>query len=200
MCTGPDGRETLLAVVDGEADRTALEAALHSQLPGSAPALELIDRAAFEAIERLVQMGVLRFTSEDRCRLHRSTVLPPEKDAERERRLTEARDLLGRSERKIKMATVLAGGGFPVEALPSLREGVELGLQARAVMEGLNPPDSETIPDAWIEGRLPAHLLLIRTLRGGSETLLGATATEVGTWITEGETLVRQIGDGLRRM
>lgn len=200
MCTGPDGRETLLAVVEGEADRTALEAALHSQLPGSAPALELIDRAAFEAIERLVQMGVLRFASEDRRRLHRSPALPPEKDVERERRLTEARNLLGRSERKIKMATLLAGGGFPVEALPSLREGIEIGLQARAVMEGMNPPESEPIPDAWIEAHLPAHLPLIRTLRDGSEILLGATATEVGAWITEGETLVRQIGDGLHQV
>ncbi len=201
MCTGPDGRETLLAVVEGDVNRKALEAALQSQLPGgSVPALELIDRAAFEAIERLVQMGVLRFASEGRRRLHRSPVLPSEKDAERERRLAEARDLLGRSERKVKMATVLAGGGFPVEALPSLREGVELGLQARAVMEGMNPPESETIPDAWIEARLPAHLPLIRTLRDGSEILLGATATEVGTWIAGGEALARQIGDDLRRL
>lgn len=200
MYTGPDGRETLLAVVASGADRTALEAALHSQLPGSAPALELIDRTAFETIERLVQMGVLRFASEGRRRLHRSPVLSPEKDVERDRRLAEARDLLSRSERKIKMATVLAGGGFPVEALPSLREGVELGLHARAVMEGMNPPESETIPDAWIEARLPAHLPLIRTLRDGSEILLGATASEVGAWITAGEMLARQIRDDLHRL
>jgi hypothetical protein len=47
-----------------------------------------------------------------------------------ERRLAAARETFAQAERKIRMAMVLAGGGFPVEALPSLREGVELSLHA----------------------------------------------------------------------
>ena len=98
------------------------------------------------------------------------------------------------------MAAVLAGGGFPVEALPALREGIELGLRSRAHlgMEGMDLPDFEKVPDAWIEERLPAHLPLVRTLRDGSEVLLGATATQVSAWIGEADKLARETGGALR--
>jgi superfamily II DNA or RNA helicase len=196
--TAPDGRETLLAVVEDAGagtDRPALEATLHSS-QHSAASLELIDRPAFEAIERLIDMGVLRFAAEDRRLLHRSPAIGFKKDAERDRQLAAARDLLAQSERKIRMAAVLVGGGFPVESLPALQEGVELALRSQAHLEGLEGmdlPDSEKLPETWIEAHLPAHLTLVRTLRDGSEILLGATADQVSAWIAEAEALVREI-------
>jgi hypothetical protein len=78
-------------------------------------------------------------------------------------------------------------------------DGKLLGLHSRARMEGMDLPDSEKVPDAWIEERLQAHLSLVRTLRDGSETLLGATDDEVRSWIAAGETFTRELEDGLRR-
>jgi hypothetical protein len=91
------------------------------------------------------------------------------------------------------MVTVLAGGGFPVEALPSLREGVELALQARARMEGLDLPDAQPVPHAWIADQLPATLPLLDRLCDEPGTLLGATEDEVRSWIAAGEALVAEI-------
>jgi superfamily II DNA or RNA helicase len=203
--TAPDGRETLFAVVEGAGagtDRSALRSSLETVVARSAQhsaaTLELIDRPAFAAIERLIEMGVLRFAAEDRRLLHRSPALgSSERDAERDRRLAAARDLLAQSERKIRMAAVLAGGGFPVEALPALREGVELALRSRATLEGFEGqevPDAEKVPAPWIEAHLPAHFALVRTLRGSSEILLGATADQVSEWIAEAEALAREVG------
>ncbi len=198
--TAPDGRETLFAVVeDAKAgiDRSALEVVLQSSQHSTAT-LELIDRPAFAAIERLIEMGVLRYAAEDRRLLHRSPALgSPERDAERDRRLAAARDLLAQSERKIRMAAVLAGGGFPVESLPALREGVELALRSRATLEGSDLPETEKIPNTWVETHLSTHFRLVRILRGGSEILLGATAEQVTQWIAETEALAREIGGGL---
>lgn len=201
VCTGPDGREVVLAVVDGAVNREAVEAIVSRRFAGAAspPALELIDRATFEALERLAASGILRFTSEARRSLHRTPSLGTERDREREHRLAVARELQAQCERKIRMASVLAGGGFPVEALPSLREGVELGLRAQALVGGMHLQDSEKVSDAWIEAHLPAHLPLVRTLRDSSEALLAATEGDVRSWITAGEALARTAGDDLRR-
>jgi hypothetical protein len=95
------------------------------------------------------------------------------------------------------MAAVLAGGGFPVESLPALREGVELALRSRASIEGQNLPEAEKLPNTWVETHLPAHWALVRTLRGGSEILLGATAEQVSIWIAETEALAQEIGEAI---
>ncbi|HYX22573.1 MAG TPA: DEAD/DEAH box helicase [Thermoanaerobaculia bacterium] len=197
--TAPDGRQTLLAVVDSAAgaDRPALEAIVGQSPQYSASTLELIDRPAFATIERLIAQGVLRLAAEDRRLLHRSPALGSERDAQRDRHLAAARDLLAQSERKIRMAAVLAGGGFPVEALPALREGVDLALRSRAHREGMDLPDAEKLPDAWIESHLPFPL---RPLRESPEILLGATVAEVTTWIAAAEALTHEIGGALRRL
>jgi superfamily II DNA or RNA helicase len=201
VCPGRDGRPIALAVVDGPAaERPSLEDALRQRFSGEdAPVLELLDRSAFEALGRLVEAGVLSFTAEGRRLLHRSATGEPDRNAQRERWLAAARELLAQAERKIRMAAVLAGGGFPVEALPSLREGVELGLKARSRMEGVDLEESQVIPAAWIEQRIPAHLPLVRKLRGETESLLGATEEEVRSWIAAGEMLTLEVGRELRQ-
>jgi hypothetical protein len=57
-------------------------------------------------------------------------------DEERRRRTVRAREVAQPAARKVCMAAVLAAGGFPVEALMPLREGVEGGLAALAVLDG----------------------------------------------------------------
>ncbi len=198
---GRDGREVLLAVAEDAVERPRIEEILSRHFDGAAspPILELIDRSAYEALERLVASGVLSFPTEGRRLLHSAPSPGPERDPQRERRLAAARATFAQAERKIRMAIVLAGGGFAVEGLPALREGVELCLQARARMEGLDLPDSQPVPGPWIAERLPAALPLLDRLRAEPGTQLGATEEEVRAWIAKGETLAASIEAELRQ-
>jgi superfamily II DNA or RNA helicase len=198
---GRDGREVLLLITEDAAERPTIEEILRRHSDGTAPppVLELLDRSAYEALERLVESGVLSFPAEGRRLLHAAPAPGPARDPQRERRLAAARATFAQAERKIRMAIVLAGGGFPVEALPALREGVELGLQARAQMEGLDLLDSQPVPIAWIADRLPEALPLLDRLRAEPGTLLGATEEEVRAWIAGGETLAAEIERELRQ-
>jgi superfamily II DNA or RNA helicase len=198
---GRDGREVLLLVAEGAVERPKIEEILRRRFDGAAspPVLEILDHPAFEALERLVESGLLSFSTESRRVFYSSPSTGPERDPQRERRLAAARETFAQAERKIRMAMVLAGGGFPVEALPSLREGVELSLHARARMEGLDLLDSQPVPRPWIMDRLPATLPLLDKLRAESGTLLGATEDEVRSWIAGAETLVAEIERELRR-
>jgi hypothetical protein len=199
---GRDGREVLLVVAeDAAVERPRIEEILSRHFDGTAPppVLELLARSAYEALARLVESGVLSFPAEGRRLLHSAPAPGPERDPQRERRLATARATFAQAERKIRMAIVLAGGGFAVEGLPALREGVELGLQARARMEGLDLLESQPVPIAWIADRLPTSLPLLDRLRAEPGTLLGATEEDVRSWIAGGETLAAEIATELRQ-
>jgi hypothetical protein len=199
---GRDGREILLVVAEDAVELPRIEEILNRHFDGTAspPILELIDRSAHEALERLVEAGVVRFPAEGRRLLHSAPAPGPERDLQRERRLAAARATFAQAERKIRMAIVLAGGGFAVDALPALRESVELGFQARARMEGLDLPDSQPVPRPWIAERLSAALPLLDGLRAESGTLLGATEEEARSWIAGGEKLAASIEAELRQV
>ncbi|MFL6194124.1 MAG: DEAD/DEAH box helicase [Thermoanaerobaculia bacterium] len=199
--TGREGREILLLVTEGAVERPKIEEILRRRFEKAAspPVLELFDRPAFEALERLIESGVLSFPTEGRRLLHTAQTPGPERDPERERRLAAARASFAQAERKIRMAKVLAGGGFPVEALPALREAVEAALQALARMEGLDPLEDLPVPVSWILGRLPESLPLLGKLRADPGTLPGATEEEARSWIAGAETLVAEIEKELRR-
>jgi hypothetical protein len=196
---GRDDKEVLL-VVASEAERGVLEELLRRSFgeTKSPPALELLDRSAFATLERLVEAGVLQLPTEGRRVLHPPTGPEAEQNAQRELRLAAARATFAQGERKIRMASVLAGGGFPIEALPALREGVDLVLRSRAQMEGLDVADDQPLPLGWIESRFTGHAELLARLRGDSESLLGATEDEVGGWIGVCEDLAQEIAETLR--
>ncbi|HEY4588362.1 MAG TPA: hypothetical protein VII86_04005, partial [Thermoanaerobaculia bacterium] len=183
--TGRDGREVLLLVAEGALERPKIEELLRRHFEGNAspPTLELLDRSAFEALERLVDSGLVSFPAKGRRELY-AAALQPETDLERSRRLAAARATFAQAERKLRMATLLAGGGFPIEALPALREAVETALQARAQMEGLD--------------HLPTALPLLDKLRADPGALLGATEEEARSWIAGAEGLVAEIEKEVR--
>src|SRR4051794_10121464 len=181
--TGRDGREALLLVAEGAVERPQIEEILRRHFAGAPPVLELLDRSAFEALERLVDSGLVSFPAKGRRELY-AAALQPESDLERSRRLAAARSTFAQAERKLRMATLLAGGGFPIEALPALREAVETALQARAQMEGLD--------------HLPTALPLLDKLRADPGALLGATEEEARSWIAGAEGLVAEIEKEVR--
>lgn len=107
---GADGTMRLLAVVD--LDRKAIAAEIRRLDQQAEFAVEIVDRATWTAMCRLADSGVLQFTHDARV-LHRSAANPVGPPAERSHGCAE--DALHQAWRSLRMAKVLAAGGFPEE-------------------------------------------------------------------------------------
>jgi hypothetical protein len=171
------------------------------------PAIELFDRATFAAVEHLVDAGVLQFTAAATTVLHGSPVrgVEPE-DAARLRRQARSRELCDQAERKGRMASVLAAGGFPIEALAPLREALEIALHAQVFAAGeaedlpVGGADAAAPSASWIKTNLPLYealdpaiVKLLAKLRGDPESLLGLTAVEARGCVADGQRLIGRI-------
>jgi superfamily II DNA or RNA helicase len=139
---GADGSETFLAVLDDSA------AAAERQRPAdpARPRIEVLDRSTYDTIQRLTAAGVIQHPQGPRQELFRAANLPAQ-SADRER-LARGAELLGGAERKLRMALLLAQGGFAAEALPALNECLTLAADARTVMSGGDNPAPPTEPAA----------------------------------------------------
>jgi hypothetical protein len=141
--------------------------------------------------------------------LHRSASLQGPADDERRRRLDRAREIFGQAQRKVRMAAVLGGGGFPVEALAPLREGIEAGLRSMMLaVEAGEAGAMQEVPMTWIEAhreRLDGEDLdsgsveLVARLRGGPETLLSVGEDEARVWVEGGQQVAGRIAAFLDR-
>ena len=96
----------------------------------------MLDRATYETIERLTGAGLLQPTSEVRSEMVRSSLLADPAEAVRRQRLAQCTEWLGGAERKLRMAMLLAQGGFAEEAMPALGECLVLAQNAQAAMRG----------------------------------------------------------------
>jgi superfamily II DNA or RNA helicase len=206
----PARGETVLAVLAraDEAARADVAARLARHFAGTAaPALEICDGATFAALERLAAAGIVELTAPGEV-LHGAGALSPaaQADDERRRRAERAREAAAPAARKIRMAAVLAAGGFPVEALAPLREGVEAGFLALATLEAAEPPAGAEVAGDWIAAHLARHpaidagvVALAAKLRSGPETLLLVGEDEARTWIAAGERFAAELAATLDR-
>ncbi len=164
---GEGERRTLLVVADPIND--ALQSALTDQLkalfPKQTPQLQLLDPDAFATIQQLIDAGVLSANQENARTLYQTTDKP--KDHEPQKRLAEAREHLARGEHQRRMAKVLIGGGFSVEAIPPIRDAVEAALRALVVWQGHNsetPPEPDLIDSVLVKTSLvPVETLSLIT-------------------------------------
>lgn len=206
-----DGRTTVLVVVGRLVDtaqaRAQAEAALRRHVDGAGePAhLELLDQATFDAVGRLVEAGVVQLAPTGRRLLHRSPGLADPEAVDEQRRRHRARQYFTRGEHKQRMATLLAEGGFPVEALPPLAEAVQAALLCLAHLAGVAAEDGEELSLTAIEalrraappvGDLAAEAL---PLAARSQERVGAFATvpdeAARAWVQEGSRLFARIED-----
>jgi len=109
---GIDGRPKLLIVFDLDAPTLAAETARVAA--ADSVAVDVIDRATWLAMQRFAASGLLQFTHESRL-LHRSTTLI-EQRADASAPDQRSRHLIEEAQRALRMAKVLASGGFPEEA------------------------------------------------------------------------------------
>jgi superfamily II DNA or RNA helicase len=149
------GGETLLVVMDGDvrAERERL---------GETSGVEFIERAAWDAICRLQAAGILKMGDAGEA-LHSAAPVPPEVDVNRLRNRRAASEWLGQAERRLRMAHLLADGGFVGEAAAPLAEAAWLAVRSVAIVAdtALEPDVLEKIPESelmeWqcVRTRLP---------------------------------------------
>ncbi len=147
-----DGQKSLLAVVDPDDDGNV---AAHDDDVSGMP-VKALDRETYEKLLQLEASGFLKLTSSTAEILYRSS-RPDPKQEQAEKRLAEARALLESAERKFRMATLLAGGGFAEEATA----------QASGITEDVMRSLSKAFGDATGEAAEPAAAICERLAAAG---------------------------------
>jgi superfamily II DNA or RNA helicase len=160
-----EGRASLLAVLDLDRDALAAE---RERADGALP-VEFVDKAAWLAMRRLAAAGLLQFTHEART-LHRSPVLPIEAIGA-EPGDEKASEAMAEADRTLRMAKVLAAGGFPEEAAPLLARTL------RSVAAALTAKRGGKLADSGAEGDIRR---LVKEAALPTEALAVFEATNLG--------------------
>ncbi len=133
--TGGDGRVRVLAVLDLDGEGLAEEAKRHEARPAAAPAVEVIDRGSFLAMRRLAASGMIVMAEAQSRVLHQSADFAAAADPSVDPH-ARAAELRADAERSLRMARVLADGGFPEEALPLVAKAIGVGAASRLAALG----------------------------------------------------------------
>ena len=152
MRESDDGRKSLLAVVDPDDDGNV--GACGDDAAGMS--VKTLDRETYEKMLQLEASGFLKLTTRTAETLYQ-TSRPDPKEEQRKKRLAEARTLLESAERKFRMATLLAGGGFSEEAVA----------QASGIAEDVIWSLSKACEDAAGEGKESAATACERLAASG---------------------------------
>jgi len=160
--TGGDGRVRILAVLDLDGAALAEEAKRHEGRSADAPAVEAIDRASYLALRRLAASGMIAMTEGQPRVLHQSPDFAAATEPGIDPRQRSA-ELRAEAEKSLRMARVLAGGGFPDEALPLVAKAI--GIAAASKLAALGELASGTatmatpaqVRDLVDRGALPAQ-------------------------------------------
>jgi hypothetical protein len=128
-----DGRRGVLAVLDLAPDALAAEAqrlAAAQSASDAGLAIEVIDRATWGTMRRLQASGILQLVETPARVLHRALGFA-EPDQPAAGTAARAGELRAAAERTLRMARVLASGGFPEEAPPLIAKAIGQGAAAR---------------------------------------------------------------------
>jgi hypothetical protein len=176
---GAGGRPKLMVVLD--LDPQAMAAETERLAAVESVAVDVLDRTMWTAMQRLAASGLLQFTHQPRV-LHRSAALPAqpaEADAPASDRRAE--ELAAEAQRTLRMAKVLACGGFPEEAPALLAKAVQKAAAARMAERAELPAGVSSASDTDVRrlmerGDLPADVFAI--LEAGQPSA-GAPAPDV---------------------
>jgi len=135
---GGTSEGTLLAVVDGDAQAASRRLAEAAGDEGTPPRrIEVIDRATNDAISRLIEAGIIQFAAAPASELHRAAGFATMPSAADRQRAEKARQALSVAERKLRMARLLASGGFAEEVRVPAFDTATAALRAVAVAKSL---------------------------------------------------------------
>jgi hypothetical protein len=190
---GVDGRPKLLVVFDLDPSTFAAEAARLAS--AQSVAVEVADRATWLAMQRFVASGLVQFTHESRL-LHRSTELI-EQCADAAAPDQRSGHLIEEARRALRMAKVLASGGFPEEAPALLAKVVQKACAARMAELQELPPGASTASDTDVKrlverGGFPAAALAI--LDAGQPSARPFAPEGISALVAVAEQIVAAIG------
>jgi hypothetical protein len=133
--TGGDGHVRVLAVLDLDGEVLATEAKQHAERPSGGPLVEVIARQTWLAMRRLAASGMIMMAESQSRVLHQSpdlaAVADPGFDPQQR-----AAELRADAEKSLRMARVLAAGGFSDEALPLVAKAIGIAAAARLAALG----------------------------------------------------------------
>ncbi|OEU80344.1 MAG: hypothetical protein BA865_07255 [Desulfobacterales bacterium S5133MH4] len=158
-CRNKEGQDTVLAVIDGSTEQSTqlAERVVQESFPESKepPLLEIMDRTTYETIQRLAEAGFLKIDKTFVQQFHSNPAFVDRESAQKEKLQKKAHKVFSEADHKMRMGTVLAEGGFPLEALSPFSQAMELSLKASAYMAGEDDADSEKdLSLALIESRI----------------------------------------------
>jgi superfamily II DNA or RNA helicase len=198
---GDDDTPTIVAVLDrvDDAAREVVVKAAERHLRRGAARVELMDRATYAAVQRLIESGVLRPGGVGGQILHQEHTLQASVPDPRHRWREAARRHFQEAERKSRMAEVLAAGGFGEEALVPLHDALERALQSLARLDGRS--DSKPLPLEYVQatlvpmGMVPREAvdLLVRLRPNGAPP----EESEAERLVEVGQRIVRQAAQSL---
>jgi superfamily II DNA or RNA helicase len=197
-----DGRLGVLAVLDLDRDALAAETARLAAVSGAGLAVDVIDRATWGTMRRLQSSGILQLVETSGRVLHRAPGFA-EPDQAAAGSATRAGELRVAAARTLRMARVLAAGGFPEESPPLVAKAISQGAAARLSALGELPDGIALATPAQIRalverGALPpqaadalADLSLAAGTTSGAEAaeLLDAAAQVLAACEADGEAL-----------
>ena len=146
----------MLAVLDLDGRALAAESKRLAGLASAGPGIEVIDRAAWLAIERLQAGGVLQFTGGPSRVLHRAAGLAEDGTGAARARAVELR---AQAERAVRKAQVLSAGGFPEEAPALLARAIGIAGAARLALLDELPDDASAASPLQIKELAERKLL-----------------------------------------
>jgi len=201
---GDGMKKTLFAVTAEQPDeqlRSDLQQQLQENYPEHTPQLELVDRNTYAVIQRLIKAGLLVAGAAPAQTLHSSTTPAVDHDAKRRKHLAEVQKRIAATERQQRMTTLLADGGFVVEALAPLKEGIETLLHALAFLyhENCEAPVTDDfieftlLRDAWVTDNA---VRLVASLRADMNHVTEDAANNL---LRQGRDLFEHVAETLNR-
>jgi superfamily II DNA or RNA helicase len=148
---GTDGRVRVLAVLDLDRQALQVEAKRLVTADDGGPVVEVIDPATWITLRRLQASGMIQFTDGAPRVLHRAAALADTEEEDAANALkARLAALRAEAERALRMAGVLADGGFPEEARPLLGKAIGHSAAIRLASLGELPAGVNSATSAQI--------------------------------------------------
>ncbi|HEY2135612.1 MAG TPA: DEAD/DEAH box helicase [Xanthobacteraceae bacterium] len=157
-----DGRLSVMAVLDLDPEPLAAEIKrLSERTDGAGPAVQVVDRATWLAMRRLEATGMLKLAEGSIRVLYRAAEFDGA-DQPAVDRAARVADLRKEADRSLRMAKVLAAGGFAEEAPALIAKAIGSGVAAKlASLDQLSPGVANATPaqmhDLVDRGILPSQ-------------------------------------------
>jgi HEPN domain-containing protein len=191
-----DGIKGVFAVSDDPERTTArlTDIAAKSKTKISENDITVIDEKTYKLLQSLAEQGLITINDAIANAVFKVESLTKRNPDASKRKVKMAREILARSERKLKMAKVLRSGGFEEESVPPARESVAICAKALVVLSSEEPPneipytfDLSSLDDMTAEFSLGNEFALLM-----KDCVASETAPQNIDYIEESEKLLEE--------